>query len=159
MEKIRCSFIGLGRIASLLEADPLREKPATHAGAVNRNPYCVITGGCDTSPERRELFKARWSCPVYADPAELLRAASPDILFIATHPDTHLEMTEIAVNHGVKVIVCEKPAADTLKKAQKIAFFHKQGKAKIIINHERRYSADYNEVKKHITEKTFGRLL
>jgi hypothetical protein len=32
MDKIKAAIIGLGRIASLLENDTLREKPCTHAG-------------------------------------------------------------------------------------------------------------------------------
>ena len=159
MEKLKCSFTGLGRIASLLEDDPLREKPCTHAGAVSLNPGCMIAGGSDTSEERRRLFSRRWNCPVFADTGTMLEETKPDIYFIATHPDTHLEMVEKGITHGVRVIVCEKPAADTLERARRIASFHRRGIAKIIINHERRYSQDYIEAKKHIEQKTFGKLL
>ncbi|GHV88670.1 hypothetical protein AGMMS50267_10300 [Spirochaetia bacterium] len=40
MKKIPVAIIGLGRIASLLEDDRLREKPCTHAGAITANPDC-----------------------------------------------------------------------------------------------------------------------
>ncbi|MDX9802225.1 MAG: Gfo/Idh/MocA family oxidoreductase [Spirochaetia bacterium] len=159
LEKLKCSFIGLGRIASLLEDDPLREKPCTHAGAVFANPDCVISGGCDNVQERRDLFSQRWGCPVFEDPNEMLEKTAPDILFIATHPDSHLEMAQYAIAWGVRVIVCEKPLADTLKKAEKLASYHKKDLSKIITNHERRYSEDYILAKKRIDEKTYGRLL
>ncbi|MCP5515110.1 MAG: Gfo/Idh/MocA family oxidoreductase [Spirochaetales bacterium] len=159
VEKLRCSFIGLGRIASLLEDDPLREKPCTHAGAVSANPDCVITGGCDNVRERRDLFSGRWGCPVFDNPVEMLEKTDPDIVFIATHPDSHLEMTQYAISKGVKVIVCEKPLADTLKKSREISSCHEKGLSKIITNHERRYSEDYILAKKRIEERTYGDLL
>ena len=158
-EKLKCSIVGLGRIASLLEDDEKREKPCTHAGAVEANPDCEIAGGCDIVAERRELFAKRWGCPVYADMLEMLEKTDPDILFVATHPDTHLEMTEKAISRGVRVIVCEKPLADTLKKAEKIASYHSKNLAKIMTNHERRYSADYIEARKKIESGAFGKLL
>ncbi|MCL2705235.1 MAG: Gfo/Idh/MocA family oxidoreductase [Spirochaetaceae bacterium] len=157
--KIKCAFIGLGRIASLLEDDPLREKPCTHAGAVKENPDTVISAGCDIKPKRRTLFAEKWNCPVFENPTEMIKVINPDIVFIATYPDTHLEMTEKAIAQGVKVIVCEKPLADKLGKAKKIALYHKKGIAKIITNHERRYSNNYILAKKRITEKTYGKLL
>ena len=157
--KIKCAFIGLGRIASILEDDPLREKPCTHAGAVKENSETLISAGCDIKPERKKLFAEKWDCPVFEDPTQMIKAVKPDIVFIATHPDTHLEMTEKAIAQGVKVIVCEKPLADKLGRAKKIALYHKKGIAKIITNHERRYSNNYILAKKRIDEKTYGRLL
>ena len=158
-DKIKCAFIGLGRIASILEDDPLREKPCTHAGAVKDNSDTIISGGCDIKAERRKLFSERWNCPVFEDPTEMIKTVNPDIVFIATHPDTHLEMVQKAIKQNVKVIVCEKPLADTLDRAKKIAMYHKKGIAKILTNHERRYSNDYILAKKRIDEKTYGNLL
>ncbi len=156
---IKCAFIGLGRIASLLEDDALREKPCTHAGAVKENPDAVISAGCDIKAERRKLFSEKWGCPVFEDPVEMIKEVNPDIVFIATHPDTHLEMVQKAIIQGVKVIVCEKPLADKLGKAKKIALYHRKVLAKIITNHERRYSNNYILAKKRIDEKTYGKLL
>lgn len=158
-KKIKCAFIGIGRIASLLEDDPLREKPCTHAGAVKENPDTVISAGCDIKPERRKLFSEKWGCPVFEEPTEMMKEINPDIVFIATYPDTHLEMTEKAITQGIKVIVCEKPLADKLDRAKKIASYHKKGIAKILTNHERRYSNNYIFAKKRINEKTYGNLL
>ena len=158
-KKIKCAFIGLGRIASILEDDTLREKPCTHAGAVKDNPDTAISAGCDIKPERRKLFSEKWNCPVFENPVTMIKEVNPDIVFIATHPDSHLEMVQKAIRQGVKVIVCEKPLADKLGKAKKIALYHKKGFAKIITNHERRYSNNYILAKKIIDEKIYGRLL
>jgi predicted dehydrogenase len=159
LDKIPVAIIGLGRIASLLEDDPLREKPCTHAGAAAANPDCVIVAGCDRDEERRRLFAERWACPVYADAAAMLGAHRPGIVHIATHPDSHYHYCKLASDYRVPVVVCEKPLADTIREARKIAALHKSGQIKILTNHERRYSADYIRAKAILEEERLGPLL
>jgi len=155
---VRTAIIGLGRIASLLEDDTLREKPCTHAGAIAANPDCILTGGCDTNEERRRLFAERWQVPVYADAAEMIYAQNPQILVIATHPDSHYHYCRLAAASGIPVIICEKPLADTLSAARKIARLAAKGST-IITNHERRYSADYIKMKEILAGGSLGALL
>jgi predicted dehydrogenase len=156
VEKIPVAIIGLGRIASLLEDDALREKPCTHAGAVAANPDCSIVAGCDTDPERRRLFAGRWGARVYADADAMLEAHRPGIVHIATHPDSHYQYCALARRHGVPVVVCEKPLADTLRSARKIAALG--GPTRILVNHERRYSADYRRARAILDEERLGPL-
>jgi predicted dehydrogenase len=159
MEKIPVAIIGLGRIASLLEDDTLREKPCTHAGAIAANPNCAIAAGCDTDEDRRRLFTEHWGCPVYTDAAVMLAEHKPGIVHIATHPESHYHYCALAARLGVPVVVCEKPLADTLRGARKIASLYRQGPARILINHERRYSADYIKAKAILDEERLGPLL
>ena len=173
MEKIKAAIVGLGRIASLLEDDERREKPCTHAGAIRDNPGCTLAAGCDLSEERRRLFAGRWEVPVFSDASEMIRAVNPQILVIATHPDSHLEYCRLANKMLIPVVICEKPLAGTLGDARKIASFAKQssiakqsssraasqGKTTIIVNHERRYSEDYIKAKSIISSGKLGKLL
>jgi predicted dehydrogenase len=152
------AVIGLGRIASLLEDDPLREKPCTHAGAITSSPDCVLAGGMDTDSARRELFAKKWGCPVFDSADDMLRAVKPKILHIATHPETHLEYCLLAQKHGVPVVVCEKPLANTLGSAKKIAAIAERGGTRIIVNHERRYARDYQTIKRIIDSGELGEL-
>ncbi|MDR2068775.1 MAG: Gfo/Idh/MocA family oxidoreductase [Spirochaetaceae bacterium] len=156
---MKAAIVGLGRIGSLLEEDPLREKPCTHAGAIRAEADCVLAAGADTDGERRRLFGKRWGCPVYADAETMLRETSPDILHIATHPDSHGYYCALAAACHVPVAVCEKPLADTLGRARKIAALHRSGKIKIITNHERRYAADYRQARTILKEGRLGRVL
>ena len=160
---IRAAIIGLGRIASLLEDDARREKPCTHAGAIDASRDCVLAGGCDTDEERRGLFAERWGVPVYADAAEMIRALDPRILVVATHPDSHYRYCRLAAGCRVPVLICEKPLADTLHEARKIAALQKpdsQGSGTVILtNHERRYSADYIKAKEILASEKLGALL
>jgi len=157
MNKIPAAIIGLGRIASLLEEDTLREKPCTHAGAIRANHDCVLAGGCDTEEERRRLFAEKWDVPVYADAPEMIRAQNPQILVVATHPDSHHFYCSLARASGVPVVICEKPLADTLSAARKIVRLAAHGA--IITNHERRYSADYLKAREILMSEKLGVLL
>jgi len=139
----KAAITGLGRIASLLESDSLREKPCTHAGAITANPGLFLCAGADSAEDRRQLFAETWKVPVYADTETMLLKERPHILHIATHPDSHWHYCSLAAQYGVSVVVCEKPLADTLGRAKKIAALHESGRITVITNHERRYAADY----------------
>ena len=159
MEKIAVAVVGLGRIASLLEDDPLREKPCTHIGAVCANDDCTLVAGTDLDESRRALFEERWGCPSYASADVMLQTHDVRILIIATHPDSHADYCVLASKYNVPVVICEKPLSDSLEGAQRIAALHKSGVVKVITNHERRYSADYIEAKNILAEKHLGELL
>jgi predicted dehydrogenase len=159
MEPLKTAIVGLGRIASLLEDDSLREKPCTHAGAVAANSDCRLVAGADLDAGRRRLFAERWKVPVYKDAALMLAEHKPEILHIATHPDSHYDYCRLAADYGVPVVVCEKPLADSLAKARKIVALHRGGSIRIITNHERRYSADYIEAAALLAENRLGPLL
>jgi predicted dehydrogenase len=156
-KSVPVAIVGLGRIASLLEDDALREKPCTHAGAVAVSPDCTLVAGADTSGERRRLFAERWNVPVYDSTARMLADRPCGILCVATHPDSHLFYCGLAVKMGVSVVICEKPLADSLRSARKIAAL--ASKIRIITNHERRYAADYREGRSILANNTLGRML
>ncbi|MDR0401002.1 MAG: Gfo/Idh/MocA family oxidoreductase [Treponema sp.] len=160
MEKIPVAIVGLGRIASLLEEDSRREKPCTHAGAVAADRNCVLAAGCDIDEKRRRLFAGRWHVPVYANASEMLREHRPGILIVATHPDSHRRYCSLARSGGVPVAVCEKPLANTLAAARNIASLaggaSGQGPLRILVNHERRYSADYMRAKELLESGRLG---
>jgi predicted dehydrogenase len=155
---MKAAIVGLGRIASLLEEDSLREKPCTHAGAITANADCELVAGCDIDEERRSLFTQKWQVPVYADAAEMLRVHTPQILVIATHPDSHYHYCRLAADSGVQAVICEKPLADNIGEARKIARLAKNGLA-VITNHERRYSEDYIRAKAILEGGKLGGLL
>jgi predicted dehydrogenase len=89
----------------------------------------------------------------------MLREHKPALLCIATHPDSHLHYCSLAAEYGVPVVICEKPLADSLHAARKIAALQKNGHIRIITNHERRYAADYTEAREILRKEELGTLL
>jgi len=159
VEKIKAAIIGLGRIASILEEDTLREKPCTHSGAIAANEDCVLVCGCDIDEERRSLFAKKWLVNVYEDADEMLMRHKPEILSIATHPDSHYHYCRLAAKYNIPAVICEKPLADNIHNARKIAKIAEKGNTIIITNHERRYSLDYIRAKAVLEEKKLGEIL
>ncbi|MCG8481067.1 MAG: Gfo/Idh/MocA family oxidoreductase [Spirochaetales bacterium] len=159
MEPYRVAFIGLGRIASLLEDDPRREKPASHAGAFAARPDCAIAGGFDSEADRTAAFAERWDAPGFDSSEGLISAARPDILVVATHPDSHERYVTQAVGAGVPVVVCEKPLAHSVASARRIAGLERSASTRIVVNHERRFSRDYLAVREAVASERFGALV
>lgn len=151
--------IGTGRIASLLEDDPLREKPASHAGALQATRRCRIAGGYDTDRERRKLFAQRWETTEYDDPGKMIQQEAPSIVVIATHPDSHETYLRLAAEMGVPVVVCEKPVAHSIRAAQRMVRLEERSSLRVVVNHERRFSRDYQLVRDAVQTKRFGSLL
>ena len=160
MTRVRCAIVGLGRIGWMLERDRLREKPCTHAGAILDNDDCLLVGGCDIDPRRCRAFSDTFGIShTYTDSAELLEETSPDILHIATPTETHYSIMKAALSADVKLLVCEKPLAENSRVASRVAKWQRQGRIKILLNHERRYSRDYLRAKRKINDGSFGEIL
>ncbi|WP_319563256.1 Gfo/Idh/MocA family oxidoreductase [Marispirochaeta sp.] len=154
---IPCAIIGLGRIASLLEDDTRREKPASHAGVINAHPETFIAAGMDTDPERRELFRQRWEVPeVYDDARRMLGEVKPEILHICTHADSHLHYLELAIENLIPVVVLEKPVSDSTRRARRMIKRLSGSGTRVVVNHERRYSKDYLAARKCISSLRYG---
>ncbi len=158
-QSIPVGFVGLGRIASLLEADPLREKPATHAGAVSLDTRCHIAGGTDIAEERRRQFAKRWDVPDFTDVDELARTVRPRILVIATHPDSHFHYLRAAVRLKIPVVICEKPIAHRYHIGKRMANLERRELLRVVVNHERRFSRDFILARQAVSSRTFGNLV
>jgi predicted dehydrogenase len=71
----------------------------------------VVTGIASPNLERAHATAAEFAIEhVAADHREILAAARPDLVFVATPPHRHLEMSRDALAAGAHV-VCEKPTA------------------------------------------------
>lgn len=161
MKKPECSLIGCGRIAFLLENDPLRRKPCTHFGGALAAGL-QITSACDTSSERLALFREASgvdedSC--FTDYRNLLHSRKPDIAIISTWTDTHSEIAADAIKSGVKLVVLEKPVSHSLARAEELIRKASEHGAAVIVNHERRFDSRYRKVRSMIEQGVIGRIL
>lgn len=158
MNPVRCAVVGLGRIGSLLEDDPLREKPCTHAGAMAESSDCLLVGGCDLQEARNRAFRRRWGCPAYRDLDRMIHETAPQLVAVATPPCTHPEVVEQLVARGVRTVICEKPLAPDSRQGERITTLCGPG-VTILTNHERRYAKDYRWARARVASRTHGELL
>lgn len=159
---IKCAICGLGRIASTLEKDGKREKPATHAGAIAIHPEAQLVCGCDPSEEKRTAFSHDWKVAperIYESLFQMLGNEKIDILHIASPPEAHFENIKEALSCDIPVIILEKPVADTIEATRKTAALISESSTIVMVNHERRFSLQYRHIKEVITSEKYGRFL
>lgn len=159
---IRCALAGTGRIGSSLEDDRKREKPASHAGAIYAHPRCRCIAGADPDEENLNVFGRRWRVPstsLYSSLEDLLENQAPDILHIASPTESHIELLSTALDYHVPLVVLEKPVAPEVEEAQEILPRIMSSSTRVLVNHERRFSADYMHVRSRVVEQSYGRLL
>lgn len=158
MKNNHVALIGCGRIGFLLEKDPLRKKPCTHAGGATAAGI-TITHAVDTNSQRLNEFKKRYNLPAAhtgTDYKELLKKVRPACVIIATWTESHAEIAIFAARNGARIIVLEKPVSYSLKSTGKLLEECEANNCKLIINHERRYDPRYQQVKKLIENRKIG---
>src|SRR5258708_2351883 len=97
-ETYRIAIAGLGRAARDI-----------HIPALSKIERLSIVGGVDPAAPSADFGFA-----LFPDLASLLRATTPDIVVVATPPDTHFALVRDALEAGAHV-VCEKPFMPSLE--------------------------------------------
>lgn len=162
MTRYRAAIIGTGRIASLLEKDPLRPKPHTHAGWYRQHPEVELVGGADIDPERLFTFGQDWGIPrdrLFADYREMLDRLKPDLVSICAYAPQRLEMIRASIEAGARGLWIEKAVVCSLEEAALLQQLLQTHPVKAIVDHPRRTDPAYRAVKRIIQECSLGRLL
>ncbi|MFC4102460.1 Gfo/Idh/MocA family protein [Paenibacillus xanthanilyticus] len=141
-DTLRLGIAGFGRIVELV-----------HLPLLKRLPEIEVAGICDVTPQRRALAAKR-GFEVYDDPEALL-AAPIDALLIATPPNSHAELAELALRGGKHVLI-EKPVALNAEEAMRVRDIARQEKRVVTVFHNRRFDADYLLVKRLLDEGVLG---
>ncbi len=155
----RVALIGLGRIAWLMEEDPLRVKPCTHAGAWLSHSGVELVAGCDVDAERRARFQARYpQARLYGDYRQMLAAESPDLVSIAAYATERAEMVEACAEAGVAGIWCEKAMATSLAESDRMAQVLARCGTSMVVSYMRRWDERCRAAKRMVAQGAIGRL-
>ncbi|MBV9183933.1 MAG: Gfo/Idh/MocA family oxidoreductase [Acidobacteria bacterium] len=96
---LRISLVGCGKAAE------------NHGSQIQHIRDVRLVAVCDREPLMAEQLAARYSVPkVYVNYSEMLEKERPDVVHIATPPQSHFDLAITAFEHGCHVFV-EKPAA------------------------------------------------
>src|SRR3712207_4947037 len=94
---VRAAIIGCGHIS------------ARHIPAWQASPDAELVAGCDLDRDRAEARAREFGVPrVYTDVADMLERGPLDCIDVATRPETHRALAELASSHG-KHVLCQKP--------------------------------------------------
>ncbi len=142
---MRFAFVGLGHAARWL-----------HLPAVRSVPGAEVVGGADSSQESRAAWRRLEAGPAYDTADELLERTSPDVVVIATPPDSHAALCLQALDAGAHV-VCEKPFTETVDEADEIIRRASEVRRTVVVNQEFRYMPIYSCIPPLIGTPGYGR--
>ncbi|GIW10763.1 MAG: hypothetical protein KatS3mg061_1820 [Dehalococcoidia bacterium] len=148
MRPITLALIGLGGAAEQL-----------HLPALLQVPYTRLVGAADIRPER-----LRWAAErgialprhLFDDPVRLLRATRPEVVILATPPETHAELCCLALEAGCHVF-CEKPLAPTLAECDAILAAAAAHGRWVAVNNQYRHFTFYRHARRLLDSGAFGR--
>lgn len=132
---IKVGIIGTGIIA--------RE----HAAAIAMVPQdAVLVAAADVSAERLNAF-----CDIYnvsrryASAAELIADPQVQLIAVATPPSLHEEAVGAALDAG-KYVLCEKPLAQSMESAARIAAAEARHAGRLSVSYQLRYAPRYQRM-------------
>ena len=95
--------------------------PGSYAEALKDRPEVELVAAAERDEKRRDAFRERYGVDaVYYDAEEMLREQRPDIVGVSTNTKGRSDLTVLAVKHGAKGIMTEKPMAYTLEEADRM---------------------------------------
>ncbi len=160
-DTLRAGIIGLGRIGSSLEKDPLRPHPCTHAGYLQRHSRVDLVAGADVDDDARKQFAEDWnigSQNVYSKYRDMLKNENLDLVSVAAYAPERLEMCEAAIEFGAKGLWIEKALGCSLREALEIHEAIEKAKITAVVDYPRRSRQAYRAIKRIIDNQDFGRL-
>lgn len=113
--------------------------------------------GSDPAPDRRAWAAGEYGIRTYESAAELLGSEKPELALIGAPPDSHFELTRMALEAGAHVFL-EKPFTETVEQADElIALARDRGKL-LAVNTQYRYMDIYRRTRERIAGGDFGRV-
>ncbi|KNG81672.1 NAD binding Rossmann fold oxidoreductase [Aspergillus nomiae NRRL 13137] len=93
----------------------------------------------------------------YRTTEDMVKDDGVDVVIITTAPESHYQLTKLALEHG-KHVVCEKPFTPTTQEAEElVALAEKQNKL-LAVYQNRRFDADFVTASKLIKSGVLGRV-
>ena len=144
---MRFGFVGLGWAARSFHVPALRELPGVE-----------LVGGADSAAEQRASWQAETGIATYRSLDELMTATQPDVVVIATPPDSHAQLCVQVLAAGAHVL-CEKPFVASVADADTVIEAAAAAGRRVAVNHEFREMPIYRAVREQIGGPGIGRLV
>jgi predicted dehydrogenase len=143
---VRVALLGLGTVAEQI-----------HLPACAMLSDVKVVAACEPVAERREKVGDHFGiATLYERPETMLKREVPDIVIVATPPDTHLDLSLLALDHGVNVF-CEKPFVRNVAEADAIIEAAELRRLSVFVNNQFRFIKTYRDVKERLSKGEYGR--
>jgi predicted dehydrogenase len=146
--KLRVGVIGCGSISS----NHIR-------GYIDSGRYEIV-GLADLNEAAMAEKDATFSIAPrhYTDAREMLAREQPDVVSICTWHMGHATWTIAAAAHRPKAILCEKPMADTIGRAEQMLLACQRNGVKLGIAHQRRFLPAYTLARDLLAKGAIGKV-
>jgi predicted dehydrogenase len=125
---IKTSIIGCGKIADV------------HASAIRLIPDTEIVGVCDTEELMARQLAERFRIQkYYSDIQAMLTDTRPDVVHIATPPQSHFDIGKACLEAGCHVFI-EKPFTLNSREARKLIELAEAKKLKLTVGNDEQFS-------------------
>ncbi len=131
--KIRVLVVGCGNMG------------ASHATAYHTMDEFDICGIVSRGRSKEELnSKLGGGYPLFDDYETALKASKPDAVCISTYPETHEPYAILALRQGCHVFI-EKPLADTVAGAERVAAVAREMNKKVVVGYILRHHPSWQK--------------
>jgi predicted dehydrogenase len=152
------AIIGAGRIGAGFDA-PLSRRVLTYAHAFKKNARTSLLGFVDTDATRAEREANRWKTRAVQRLEDLCAGRPPDIIVIATPDDTHEALLLQALSLKPRIIVCEKPIAQSINAASLLREKITETNIPVIVNFSRRFDPTVRRIRRELIEGMYGEII
>jgi predicted dehydrogenase len=142
---LRGGMIGAGYFAGI------------QAEAWGRVPGARIVAVADPAPGKAKAFAERWGIERWFSSADgLLDASGVDFVDIATRPEAHRGLAELAFRRGLPVI-CQKPLAPSWEDCVAMVEASEEARARLLVHENWRWQPWYREARRLLDAGAIGR--
>ncbi|WP_280151236.1 Gfo/Idh/MocA family oxidoreductase [Piscinibacter sp. XHJ-5] len=128
-----------------------------HIERIADHDDCLLAGVTDPSPAAADVARAA-GVPLFDDLPTMLGALRPDGVILATPNAMHVPGALQCIERGVPVLV-EKPVADTLEDAHRLADAAAATRVPVLVGHHRRHSRILEAARSVISSGRLGRIV
>lgn len=142
-EALRVACLGAGYFAQF------------HYEAWRKMQRVRLVGACD---QDREKAKAT-GLTAFVDFECMLKMARPDLVDIITPPATHLAALKLAIEKGVKTVICQKPFCESLEQAREATALAEAAGVTVVIHENFRFQPWYRTIRQALDNRLVGDML
>jgi predicted dehydrogenase len=126
-----------------------------HRDGWNRNAHTDIAGVADQDQSKA----AATGNPHFHTLEQMLEATEPDILDIIVPPDGHATAIRTALQHDLKLIICQKPFCASLDEAREMTALAKAKGVPLVVHENFRFQPWFRAIKTAIDDGAIGKPL
>lgn len=128
-----------------------------HAQRIAAHDDCRLAALADPSPAAAGLARDA-GVPLFSDLVSMLDIVKPDGVILATPNALHVPGALACLERSIPVLV-EKPVADTLEQAHRLADAEAASRVPVLVGHHRRHSAVLEAAREVVGSGQLGRIV